>query len=152
MIPLRVECAEAYMLRNDSALDDIRKILSSGNRGRKLMNQHDFTENLGLEPEYESTSEFTAHEFALLKQLRAEQLASKETKWEQCEVVATILYNAAVRQLDNPSLQIRNHGYHAISRRLGSIDMQLTQPTLKTLVKAACILTVKTRRSMTKKI
>lgn len=60
-------------------------------------------------------------------------------------MVATILYNAAVRQLDNPSLQIRKHGYHAISRRLGSIDMQLTQPTSKTLVKAACILTVKNK-------
>ncbi|OWZ17123.1 hypothetical protein PHMEG_0008976 [Phytophthora megakarya] len=92
-----------------------------------MRSQRDITDNLGLEPEHDSTSEFTAHEFALLKQLRSEQLASREIRWESCYFVASVLYNSAVRQLDNPSLDIRKHSYYAIARRLGPIDHQLEQ-------------------------
>lgn len=127
MIPLCADRAEGNLLRNDFVQNDIRKLLCSVNHGREKMTQRDFVENLGIESEYENCAEFSSHEFTLLKMLRREQLAAKFYKWASCEVVTTILYNTAVRRLDNPNLDIKPRGYRAIVRRLSPIDIQISQ-------------------------
>ncbi|ETP21980.1 hypothetical protein F441_04624, partial [Phytophthora nicotianae CJ01A1] len=53
-----------------------------------------FVKLLGLEPEYDAAEEISSNEFALLKELRSAQLASKRP-WAECATVATVLFNTA---------------------------------------------------------
>jgi hypothetical protein len=66
-----------------------RVILVNAHKARKSTNSKVFVVLLGLEHEYESSPEFTAREFSLLKELRAEQLAANQP-WSKSEVIATL--------------------------------------------------------------
>lgn len=45
------------------------------------------------------------HGFSLQRRLRSERLVAKKS-WSQSDVVTTVLYNAAVRQLKNLALRL----------------------------------------------
>ncbi|RLN82519.1 hypothetical protein BBJ28_00016363 [Nothophytophthora sp. Chile5] len=124
MLQLRMGHVESRLLQQRALADDIGALLTSTAKSRKSMNRGAFVGLLGLEPEYDAASEFSAHEYSLLKQLRAEQLSTKKP-WSQCAVVATILYNTAVQELDNPSLGVKKRGFRAISKRLSALDALL---------------------------
>ncbi|KAE9049824.1 hypothetical protein PF007_g33133, partial [Phytophthora fragariae] len=108
---------------------------------RKLVSQEVFVQQLGLEVEYESTAEFSSNEFSLLEQIRKEQLALDERTywWRECVVVTTVLYNASVRQLDNPSLKLRKRCLRTIDKYLATIDAKLksgpTQPSTSSILR-----------------
>ncbi|KAE9084156.1 hypothetical protein PF005_g21663 [Phytophthora fragariae] len=124
MIRLDTTQIESRLLRQHEVAGDIRELLLNAHKARKSTSSKVFVELLGLEPEYESSTEFTAREFSLLKELRAEQLAANKP-WSTSDVIATIVYNAAVQQLDNPALGVKKRGFRAIARRIGGVDDQL---------------------------
>ncbi|KAL3662020.1 hypothetical protein V7S43_012827 [Phytophthora oleae] len=126
MIQLRTSCVEAQMFSRHEASADIRVLLSNAFTKQNHFHRKNVVDLLQLEPEYEAANEFSAHEFSLLKQLRAEQLAAKKP-WPNSEAVATILYNCAVELLDNLALQLRKRGFGATSRRLQGIDELVKQ-------------------------
>ncbi|ETK97001.1 hypothetical protein L915_00393 [Phytophthora nicotianae] len=72
----------------------------------KPLSEMQFVKLLGLEPEYDAAEEISSNEFALLKELRSAQLASKRP-WAECATVATVLFNTAVLQLTNPCLDLK---------------------------------------------
>ncbi|KAF4132451.1 hypothetical protein GN958_ATG18363, partial [Phytophthora infestans] len=123
MIHLRTNNVEVDILARNAPADDIRSLLSATCIKRKHLSRERFAGLLGLKPKYDAVREFSAQEFSLLKQLRAEQLASKQP-WSSSEVVSTILYNCAVERLDNSALNIRKRGIRAIAIRLPGIDDQ----------------------------
>ncbi|KAF1785396.1 hypothetical protein GQ600_5397 [Phytophthora cactorum] len=81
IIRLRIDKVEGRMLDHHGPASDIRRLLLSVHVKRKQSSRAEFVTFLGLEPEYESTMEFSSNEFSLLQQIRAEQLASKQP-WE----------------------------------------------------------------------
>ncbi|KAL3672806.1 hypothetical protein V7S43_002095 [Phytophthora oleae] len=115
---------EAELLSRSAPSNDIRSLLSKAFTKDNHYNRKNFVELLGLKPEYGVVREFGTHEFALLKQLRAEQLSAKAV-WSDSEAVTTILYNCAVNRLDNRALNLRKRDFIAISKRLPAIDALL---------------------------
>ncbi|RLN53750.1 hypothetical protein BBJ28_00002366 [Nothophytophthora sp. Chile5] len=85
MLQLRMGHVESRLLQQRALADDIGALLTSTAKSRKSMNRGVFVGLLGLEPEYDAASEFSAHEYSLLKQLRAEKLSTKKP-WSQCAV------------------------------------------------------------------
>ncbi|KAF1785599.1 hypothetical protein GQ600_23727 [Phytophthora cactorum] len=113
IIRLRIDTVDGLLLDHHAPTSDIRRLLLSVHVMRKQSSRAEFVTFLGLEPEYESTMEFSSNEFSLLKQIRAEQLASKQP-WENCGLVATILFTCAVEQLDNPALELQKRSFRLI--------------------------------------
>lgn len=109
LLPLRTNALEAVILRKRSQPTDIKKLMQSAHVTRRSIPSDAFVKQLGLNPEYESTADFTADEFVVLEQTRGEQLAldGKIYKWRECPVVATVMYNAAVNELTNPCLKLK---------------------------------------------
>ncbi|RLN97983.1 hypothetical protein BBJ28_00021981 [Nothophytophthora sp. Chile5] len=142
MVELDAHRAEATLLHRLERIDDIRALLTSVHIKQKPITRADFVGMLGLEPEYEGTTDFAAHEYALLKQLRAEQLASRRS-WAQCGVVATVLYNTAVHQLSNPCLGVKKRGFRAVAKRLTMIDEQLEHAAIQPVSERILALTQK---------
>ncbi|KAE8963102.1 hypothetical protein PR001_g29485 [Phytophthora rubi] len=141
VLTVSIASVEASMLRKRAASSDIRQLLTSVHVNRKLVSQEVFVQRLGLEVEYESTAEFSSNEFSLLEQIRKEQLALDERTywWRECVVVKTVLYNASVRQLDNPSLKLRKRCLRTIDKYLATIDAKLksdpTQPSTSSILR-----------------
>jgi len=116
---------EVDLLSHSAPSDDIRSLLTNAFTKENHFNLKNLLDMMRLEPEYEAVRDFTGHEFALLKQLRLEQLVAKRG-WSQSEAVTTIIYNCAVDQLDNRALSLRKRGFHFIAKRLPGIDELLT--------------------------
>ncbi|ETM98040.1 hypothetical protein PPTG_19842 [Phytophthora nicotianae INRA-310] len=131
LIQLQTNSVEADLLAKNAPTEDIRSLLSITYSKRKYLTRENFVGLLGLEPEYDAVREFSAQEFSLLKQLRAEQVASNQP-WSNSDVVSTILYNCAVERLDYSALNIRKRRFRAVSRRIPAIDDQLKKKPIVT--------------------
>ncbi|ETP29249.1 hypothetical protein F442_21561 [Phytophthora nicotianae P10297] len=131
---------EASMLSKRTSSSDIRQLLASVHMKKKKISQIDIVEQLGLEPEFEASADFTSNELSLLEQLRSEQLSLNKDIywWNKCRAVTTMLYNAAVRQFDNPSLKSRKRSFRTIEKYLVAIGIKLE--TRKTLPSQPSIL------------
>ncbi|KAG1688921.1 hypothetical protein DVH05_003005 [Phytophthora capsici] len=127
LLSVSTTATEASMLRKRAPAADIRQLLLSVHVNRKHITQQRFVEQLRLEPDYVTASEFTSNEFSLLEQIRGEQLALDERKywWKYCLAATTVLYNASVRQLDNPNLKLRLHSFRSIEKYLSAIDAKM---------------------------
>lgn len=115
---------EANLLSRREPAEDIRLLLSNAYVKHQRLSRDNFVRHLHLEREYEAVRDFSACEFSLLKQLRADQLAVK-MDWSQDAAVATILYNCAVERLDNRALNVRKRGFDTIAKLIPGIDEQL---------------------------
>ncbi|ETK70871.1 hypothetical protein L915_21801 [Phytophthora nicotianae] len=128
---LQTNGVEADLLAKNAPTEDIRSPLSITYSKRKYLSRAGFVGLLGLEPGYDAVRECSVQEFSLLKQLRAEQVASNQP-WSNSNVVSMILYNCAVERLDNSALNIRKRGFRAVYRRKPAIDDQLKKKPIVT--------------------